>query len=75
MSPVFELLDLTQASVEQAVAPGWRALFLRRVVVVGADIVLVCGRKVDRHLVEGSESKPRISLARQKQLVTLEELR
>jgi hypothetical protein len=65
VSPIFELLDLTQASIEQAVAPGWRALFLRRVVVVGADIVLVCGCEVDRHLVKSSQTKSGIALARQ----------
>ena len=41
MSPIIELLDAAQATVEDAVTPGGRAFLVTRVVIVRANILLV----------------------------------
>lgn len=72
MPTILELLDAAEATVQNAVAPGWRALLLARIVLVTADIVLVSWREGDRRLSKATESEPGVLASRSQELVAFE---
>jgi len=51
-SPIILALDPAQASVEYSIAPCWSSLLLAGVIIVSTNVVFVCRRERNWHLLE-----------------------
>ena len=74
MSLIAELLNAADATVQDPITPRRGPMLLARVVIVRPDIVLIRWGERDRRLIESPQPERGIPSARDKELVSFEQL-